>query len=64
MWNDPSRVIECLARYASNEGHSTRNKTVCCLAEQLMHDPYAASGEEIDAIIRALQLGLQHTLIS
>jgi hypothetical protein len=64
LWNDPATVIKALYDYANSEGHSTNGKTVLMFAEQLQADHYGASGEEIRAIIRAMQLGLHDEVIS
>lgn len=64
MWNDPKYVMECLYRYAKEEGHNTASRTVAEFALRLAEDQYAATGEEINAIIRLYQLGLENEVIS
>lgn len=63
LWADPRNVFDCLRRYAREEGHSFSGRTVAQVAEWHLCNPYDLTGEEIDALVRLLQLGQGETKI-
>ena len=64
LWNDGEFVLKCLRKYLVEEGHSVReSSTVSDLAEYFIYDPYAPDWNEIQAVIRLLQLGMGGAVI-
>ncbi len=58
LWHDPAYVLTCLRRYLASEGHSgAMGRSVDWLASALLADPYAGSGEELNAVACLLTHG-------
>ena len=63
LWDDPKTVINFLKKEALSEGHDAVGQTVNQFSAWLMENPYEASGEEIKAVIRLLQLNQSSSII-
>lgn len=64
LWRDPAFVLACLARYCVREGHGWAiGRSVDYVAREFLADPYAATGEELDAIACLILLGRESDVI-
>ena len=57
LWQSAPYVLECFRRYSTEDGRNFSGRTVADAINYYMHNPYDATGEEINALACLVRLG-------